>query len=84
MTFYLSDLTKEKFLSNVNRSSINEKILGLIGEYDRLVREMRHFLKLNAMGLYFNLSYLAYIRNLNLLCVTLLNIIILYEVDDLN
>jgi len=59
VTHYLSTITKTRFLEDVNRDGSSEKLTGLLGQEKAFMDEMMHFLKLNALGIYFNLTYLS-------------------------
>lgn len=80
MTSYLSTTTKYKFLEEVNRDGSSEKLTGLLSEEKNFREEMMHFLKLNALGVYFNLTYLSFTRNLNLTIAFIINIFLLIKV----
>jgi len=76
---YLSSVTKEKFLDEVNRESANEKLFGLVRHSELFEDEMNHFLRLKKKGLKFSLTYFSRLRDLNLLIAFATNIIILFE-----
>ena len=43
---------------------------------------MKYFLKLNALGIHVNLTYLAQLRNLNLLIIFIINFVLLFSAND--
>lgn len=71
---YLSTMSQERFLAKVNRDGSSEKLTGLLGSESILMDEMLHLLRLNALGMYVNLAYLSYARNLNLTIAFVINI----------
>ena len=79
VTKFLSDYTKKGFEENVNRESANEKIKGLLTNYEDFYDEMNHFQMLNALGIKVNLTYFEILKNISLLCVMLINLILLYS-----
>ena len=79
VTHYLSTITKARFLESVNRDGSSEKLTGLLGQEKAFMDEMMHFLKLNALGIYFNLTYLSWARNLNLTIAFIINIFLLID-----
>ncbi|EGR32545.1 hypothetical protein IMG5_078330 [Ichthyophthirius multifiliis] len=82
ITKYLSTITMNKFIQNVNREGSTEKINGLLSQKENFLNEMEQFLKLNALGLYFNLSYLALFRNINFTITLLINLTLLIEIFE--
>ncbi|KAL4475530.1 hypothetical protein ABPG72_009219 [Tetrahymena utriculariae] len=80
ITQYLSTISKDRFQDKVQRDGSTEKITGLLAEEPLFLDEMQHFLKLNALGIYFNLTYLSWARNFNLSLAFLINIFLLIDV----
>lgn len=73
MLKYFSTYSQKDFLSTCERESSSEKILGLLDSFKDFEEEMKHFLFLNSKNLFFNLTYLSWIRNLNLIIIFLIN-----------
>jgi len=76
---FLSSVTKDKFLDEVNRESANEKLFGLVRYCKLFEDEMNHFENLRRKKLKLSLTYFSRLRDLNLLIAFATNIIILFE-----
>jgi inositol 1,4,5-triphosphate receptor type 3 len=74
---YLSDETKQNFLEEVSRESINDKINGLLERIQDFYLEITYYQKLHQFGLRYNNTSLTYIRNLCLLIAFLINLLLL-------
>ncbi|EGR32730.1 hypothetical protein IMG5_072330, partial [Ichthyophthirius multifiliis] len=84
LTQYLSKTTKERFLENAIINSANDKIKFLLSFNQIFQDEMKHFLKLRAIGIYFHLSIIKNAKNLNLFLIFIINLFLFFDQYDDN
>lgn len=73
---YLTEDTKFQFMETVNRDSINDKINGLLDEFEYFYMEMVHFMKLRKVGLRYNNRIITYLRNISFVVAFFINLLI--------
>lgn len=76
---HLSYESKEKFLEQVNRESIHDKINGLMDEFDIFFTEMEYFKKLNQIGIRYNNMIFYMLRLTSLLFLITVNLWLLFD-----
>ena len=81
ITKYLSSYTKSKFEYDIERKNSTTKLVGLMDQVDLFYFEMKHFSRINKIGIRANLSYLFYLKLFNFVLAIFLNLTMLLQGD---